>query len=275
MMNTDEIMQLALTLSGLTEIPGDSAVYNPGTDIRRILIGIDIDAHAASLAKEHGYDLAISHHPMGDMATINFHHVLDRHVRQMTSAGVPLGVATDAIARVIEEKRIINSMRNYDHAPSIARMLDIAYMNVHTPLDEIGRKRMADAASSLSPDDTVADLIEHFQNTFGEFRHALTAIEPFLGSADNRLGRVVVSHGAGTNGGYRVAKAYFDHGIDTVIYIHCLPPDITKLREEYPQGKNLIVTGHIASDSVGINPFIAALRAKGIEVTAISGIIPG
>ncbi len=274
-MNTEQIMRLALTLSGLTEIPGDSAIYHAGTGIERILIGIDIDAHALSLAKEQGYDLAISHHPMGDMAIIDFHHVLERHVQQMESAGVPHAAASAAVAQLIEEKRIINSMRNYDHAPSIARMLDIAYMNIHTPLDEIGRQRMADAASALGPSDTVADLIEHFQDTFGEFRHALTRIEPFLGRVDNTLGRVAVSHGAGTNGGYQVARAYFDYGIDTVVYIHCLPPDAFKLREEYPQGKNLIVTGHIASDSLGINPFIAALRAKGIEVNAISGVIAG
>jgi hypothetical protein len=31
----------------------------------------------------------------------------------------------------------------------------------------------------------------------------------------------------------------------------------------------------MASDSVGINPFIAELRRRGLEVDAICGIIPG
>jgi len=35
------------------------------------------------------------------------------------------------------------------------------------------------------------------------------------------------------------------------------------------------VTGHIASDSIGINPYIDRLRQEGLEVTPISGIIPG
>jgi hypothetical protein len=37
---------------------------------------------------------------------------------------------------------------------------------------------------------------------------------------------------------------------------------------------NLIVTGHIASDSVGINPFIRELEKKGVSVTTI-GVVKG
>jgi hypothetical protein len=33
--------------------------------------------------------------------------------------------------------------------------------------------------------------------------------------------------------------------------------------------------GHIAGDSVGINPYVAQLRAFGLEVTTFSGIIGG
>ncbi len=37
---------------------------------------------------------------------------------------------------------------------------------------------------------------------------------------------------------------------------------------------NLIVTGHIASDSVGINPFIQELRRKGIMVATLGVVSP-
>lgn len=274
-MNTEEIMQLALDLAGLNEVPGDSAIYHPGTAIRSVLIGIDIGAHEVTLSKESGFDLALSHHPMGGSAFVDFHRVLERHVDQLEAAGVPRGEAADAVSDLVEEMRIRRRSLNYDHAPSIARLLDIAYMNIHTPLDEIGRRRMAQAAAALSPVDTVADLVAHFQETIGEFANALTPIEVLLGAPGQPLGRIAVSHGAGTNGGYRVAKAYFDHGVDTVVYIHCAPAEVRRLRKEFPEGKALVVTGHIASDSVGINPFIDALRGKGLRVTAISGIVPG
>jgi hypothetical protein len=97
-----------------------------------------------------------------------------------------------------------------------------------------------------------------------EFKNASTDILVPLGDLDNRAGTVVVAHGAGTNGGYSVAKAYFDHGVDTVIYIHISPADLKKLTE-YGQG-NLIISGHIASDMVGINPYLRKLRKRGLTI---------
>jgi len=273
-MNTDAIMELALEMAGLAEIPGDTAIYLPGGNVERVLFGIDMESAEVLLAHTLGYDLVISHHPMGGEAILNFHLVLKRHVQQMITAGVPDDVAQKAVDGLIYERRILNSMRNYDHAPSVARLLHMPYMNIHTPLDEIGRMRMAEAASQLSEQDTVHDLITLFQGSFGEFQHAKTRIEVMVGSPDNRLGRVAISHGAGTNGGYTIAKAYFDHGVDTLVYIHCRPSDAQRLAQEYREkGKTLIVTGHIASDSLGINPFIDQLRACGLQVTPISGII--
>lgn len=45
-----------------------------------------------------------------------------------------------------------------------------------------------------------------------------------------------------------------------------------KLKEEFPRGKNLIISGHIASDVVGINPFIERLESMGVEVIRVSGL---
>ncbi len=101
-----------------------------------------------------------------------------------------------------------------------------------------------------------------------EFAAAETEIGVRLGSLENRIGKVGVFHGAGTNGGYPVAACAFRHGIDTVIYIHCADPAVRRLSREFP-GKNLIVTGHIASDSLGINPFLEEFRERGTEVIAL------
>ena len=88
-----------------------------------------------------------------------------------------------------------------------------------------------------------------------------------LGNLKNKAGKVVVAHGAGTNGGYSVARAYFDHGIGTVIYIHINPAELKKL-QDYGKG-NLIISGHIASDMVGINPYLRELQKRGIAVDEI------
>lgn len=272
-MNTERLMTLALEMAGLTEIPGDSAIYHSGEDIKKVMLGIDIRAPEVKIAADMGFDAAISHHPTGGQARLQFYKALYRHVDQLTAAGVPLNTGQAIIDDLAEEHGVMAAMSNYDHDPSVARLLDMPYMN-NTPLDEIGRRRLQTAADELPATDTVADLISHFLASFGEFRNAETEIELRMGKLDNAIGKVVMSHAAGTNGGYPVAKAYFDHGVDTVIYIHCRPSDSKKLIEEFGDRVNLIVTGHIVSDSIGINPYIDRLREEGIEVTTLSGIIP-
>ena len=273
-MNTEQLMQLALDMSGLKEIPGDSAIYHPGEEIQRVLIGIDIKSPELKIAKDLGYDVALSHHPTGGDARLRFFEVLYRHMDQMIAGGVVDSVAQTIIDELAEGHKALAAMTNYDHDPSVARLLDLPYLNIHTPLDEIGRHRMQTAADQLPETATVAELMSHFSTQFGEFANAGTEIELRVGKPENAIGKVVMSHGAGTNGGYPVAKAYFEHGVDTVIYIHCRPDDSKKLIKEFGHEKNLIITGHIVSDSIGINPYIDKLRELGLEVTTLSGIIP-
>lgn len=270
--STDEVMALALSLSGLEEVPPDSAIHHPGAGIRRVLIGIDLEGPELLAARDLGYDLVIAHHPIGTGA-LGFPRVLERHVPQMVEAGVPEPLARAAIAALVEERRVAAGIANADRAPSLARLLRLPYMNIHTPLDEIGRRRMAEAVAALAPDATVADLVSHLGARFGEFRNTPVPIEVRVGLPGRHLGRTVVSHAAGTNGGYAVAKAYFDHGVDTMVLIHFAAADSARLRAEFGDRKALVVTGHLASDSIGINPFIDALRERGLEVTPTSGIV--
>jgi putative NIF3 family GTP cyclohydrolase 1 type 2 len=271
--NTARLMEIALDMAGLSEVPGDSAVHHAGRGIRRLLVGIDLRAPELALAKSLGVDAVLTHHPVG-VATLNFHTVLQRHVDQMIAAGVPAEAARAAIDETAAARRVLDSMTNYDHDPSIARLLDMPYLNIHTPLDEIGRRRLADAAATVPAERTVGDLVRRFVETFEEFRAAATRVEVLVGKETHRLGRVVVSHAAGTNGGYSVGKAYFEHGVDTLVYIHCRPDDARRLEAEFGETKALVVTGHIASDSVGINPYVDRLRDEGLDVTTASGVLP-
>jgi hypothetical protein len=270
-MNTQEIMELALKIAELKEIPEDSAIYVGGDNIRKVLFGIDAGVPELLVAKQLGYDALIAHHPQGGTAHVNFHEVFKRHVRQMIDAGIPLKEAEEVVQRRLEELEVNDHTRNYGHAIDVASFLKMPYMNIHTPLDEVGRRMMAQQIKSRTGKDaTVQDVVAAL-NELPEFRNAVTKIEIRLGKAESPAGKVVVSHGAGTNGGYEVAKAYFNHGVGTVVYIHIGFGDLEKLKTEEKTG-NLMVTGHVASDSVGINPFIYELEKKGVSVTTI-GII--
>ncbi len=272
-LGTDEIMALSLEMAEMNRPPADSAVYVEGTELKRVMFGIDIGAAELMLAKQLGCDGVIAHHPAGGTAQLNFPEVLTRHVELMVEHGVPTPAARDAIQSMMTRALLRSQAQNFDHVPSVARLLDMPFLNVHLPLDEVGRRMMVETIhthlETLDRDPLVQDAIDAL-NQMPEFAEAQTRIMVPVGAVDRKLDRIAVVHGAGTNGGYPVAKAYFDAGINTVLYIHVAPEEAQRLRNE--TSGNLIVSGHISSDMVGINPFVAKLEESGVEVIRMSGL---
>jgi len=274
-MDTQAIMALALRLAGLSDVPGDSGIDVPAANVKKALFGIDADVGDLLLAKQLGYDLLINHHPTGGGSQVNFPQVLQKHAILLEHAGVPRDAAQRAVQALLDEHESAAHARNYEKLPSEARLLGMPLMAIHNPCDEIGRRAMDDALRSGLPNDArVRDAIRVL-NGFPEFAKALTKIVVRMGSEQNSLGKWVVIHGAGTNGGYPVAKAAFDHGIDTVFYIHIDAGHLRRLREEYGREgpKNLVIAGHIAADSVGINVLVRELRKRGVTVDCFGGVL--
>lgn len=269
---TERLMAIALEMAGWPEAPGDCAIYYPGARISHILLGIDAGAAEIFMARQLGYHAVVAHHPAGYAGP--FWEVYHRHVDQMTAAGVPLDVAEAAVAPRIQSFQAEAQRENYDHTASIARLLETPFLNIHSPLDEVGRRIMqsiVDQTVSANPGVTVAGLRDALL-TLPPFAAARTHMQVPLGAWDAPAGRVVVSHGAFTNGGYPVANAYLTHGIDTLCVIHFPLEDAQRLAAEGVRG-NILVMGHIAGDSVGILPYVTRLRAEGLEVTTFSGVL--
>ena len=270
---TERLMQLALDLVGWDAIPPDSAIYYPGSRISHVLMGIDVGAGELLMARQLGFHAVIAHHPAG--YTGPTWDVYRSHVRQMVAAGVPADQAEAAVAERVRDLQARAQMGNYDHVSSVARLLELPFLNIHAPLDELGRRLMQeriDARLATQPDATVRDVRDALLE-MPAYRAAKMEMLTALGAWDAPAGRVVVSHGAYTNGGYHVARAYFLNGVKTVCCIHFPPEDARRLASEGIQG-NLLVMGHIAGDSVGILPYVARLRQEGLEVQTFSGIIP-
>lgn len=268
-MNTKEIMGLANELAGFEETPLDSKIYVPGNNIKKILIGIDIGAGELLMAKNLGYDLVIAHHPV---SVAGKYQVYAGHFDHMVAAGVPEEEARRAVDARFETLGLADHVFNHDHVSSSAELLQMPFMNIHQACDEMGRRILQetiDAQLQANPDSTLGQVVEALK-TLPEFETALTDIKILMGSPDTRAGKVKVAHGAYTNGGYEVATAYFKNGIGTVAYIHVMAEHLKKLRED--NLGNLIVTGHIVSDEIGINPLIDALVERGMEVHPISGL---
>jgi len=274
-MDTKEILDLSLALAKQSEIPADTTINVPASNVRRALFGIDVDPADLLMAKEKGYDLVIAHHPTGGSAVLDFPRVLAKHADILIRHGVPTAAALEAVREMQEEREPRAHAENYDHLPSVARLVGIGLMCIHNPCDEIGRRVMDETLRARLPaNPRVRDSIDVLQS-LPEFRSAATRIVLRMGRLDNALGTWAVHHGAGTNGGVSVARAAFEHGIDTVFYIHIDAGALRRLREVYGRegSKNLVVTGHMASDSIGINVLVRELRARGVRVDTYSGII--
>lgn len=264
---TEEIMQWALEIAGQDRIPVDSAIYVEGKAIRRVLFGIDVSSADLELGKALGVDLVMAHHPPD--ALVNFPQIFERHVELMVGAGVPRQKALAAIEPMTERWHDRFHSANYDHVVSVARLLKMPFMNIHNPLDELGRQRMAAAVAGIRPTEPILNVIAAL-NTLDEIRHAPVRPEVAVGSLEAAAGRIMVVHGAGTNGGYEIAREYFHHGIGTVIYIHLATEAKLKLRQE--REGNLIVVGHLPGDLVGIEPFSQLMRQNGLDVIGFSGV---
>lgn len=274
-LTTDGIMAVALEMAGMQRVPDDSAIYVEGQGLRRVMMGVDIGTAELLLARQLGVDGVIAHHPAGGAATLRFPRVLGRQVELMVEAGVTVEEARAVVQPAIARGMLRAQAANFDHTPSVARLLGMPFLNVHLPLDEVGRQIMVEAIArhieNLGREPAVADVVDAL-STIPEIRNTPTGVMVPVGRLDRPAGRVAVFHGAGTNGGFPVAQALAGAGASTVVYIHVAPEEADRLRALALDDFSLVVSGHIASDLIGINLFVAELERRGVEVLRMSGL---
>ncbi len=272
-MNTKEIMELALELAGLEEIPEDSGIIVEGEGIKKVAIGVDMELAEMLLAEKLGADLVITHHPSGGSPRINLHKVMDNQINTMTKAGVPINKAQKALQEKKGQVERGLHVSNYDRAVSAAKLLKMPFMAVHTPADilaETAVQNLLDEKLKDQPKATLKDIIDTLET---KTEYQKTSAKPVIrvGSEKDYAGKVVVTMAGGTGGGTNVIKSYFEAGVGTLVCMH-MPEDVIKAVKEQNIG-NIVVAGHMASDSVGINQFTDALEEKGIEIIRMSGLI--
>lgn len=268
--DTKKIMRVGLELAGWKKMPADSAVHVKGSNIRKVLIAIDVGTAELMLARQLGCDAVIAHHPIG-IAHVNFYKVFDRHVDFMVEHGVPKKTAREAVEKLKERVATRNHADIYSDVVGAAKALCMPLVNVHQPCDEYMRQVIMKAIKS-GRTEYVSDIVRSISK-IPEFKRAATRVEVKLGSKKSRAGRWALVVAAGTNGGYHIAKAYLQHGVSTVIYLHVDYGELTKIREDR-LGGSLVVMGHLAGDSIGLNGLAERLEDLGIETVRI-GILPG
>jgi putative NIF3 family GTP cyclohydrolase 1 type 2 len=268
-------MALANGLAGCADTPPDSQVYLDG-DVRRVYVGIDIDVAELLLAKALGADGVIAHHPIGSRARLGIPAVIERHVGQMTAEGIPAGIAHELMVARRDPVAHALHTSNYDRVVDAAKQLQMPLMNIHLAADLVGRQFFIDFVGRTvgRQGTTIGRLVDELK-TIPEMEASLVQPELWLGRADNPVGRWIVQMAAGTNGGAAVYRTYYEHGINTILAMHIDDRDLRELEQLQRPTANLVITGHMPSDSIGMNRVIAALEQQGLEVIAGSGVIRG
>lgn len=270
-MNTQKLMDMALELAGLEQVPEDSGIIVEGEGIKKILFGVDIETAEIMLGHQLGVDCCITHHPKAGNPRLNLYQVMNNQIQRMVEAGVPINKAQKALKKQRDKIERGSHPLNYDRVTSAAKLLNMPFLAIHTPCDILAEETVQEHLDSkLNPESTVQDVVDALME-LPEYQNTKAQPKIRCGGKDDFAGKVFVTMAGGTGGGKDVAKAYFEAGIGTLIVMH-MPEDVLTAIREQNIG-NVIVAGHMASDSVGINKVIEKFESQGIEVLRCSGVV--
>jgi putative NIF3 family GTP cyclohydrolase 1 type 2 len=262
MLDTSKILEISLDMVQWNSVPADTAVHVHGKNIKKIMLMIDVTTADLMLAKNLGCDAVVTHHPIG-VTAINFYKVIDRHIDYMKENGIPENIAKRSVLDLKKRIELRNHTQIYSSVIDSAKILNMPLVNIHQPCDEYARRVISQKIQDENPN-LVSDLVTTLED-IPEFRNAATKIQVSYGRPNSNVGKWVAVIAAGTNGGFQIAKNYFENGISTVLYFHIDYNDLVKLSESNIQG-NLIILGHLAGDSIGLNAFASILENEGIQV---------
>ncbi len=246
---------------------------DPDRTVKTVLVGIDMETPEVLLAdrlRERGkkIDLIIAHHPEG-RAMANLYAVMDMQSGILLKYGVPINVAEDIMGERIKEVERRLMPVNHTRAVDAARLLDIPFMCVHTPTDnavtDYLQRLMDDKLPCLVSDvmDILKDIPEYADAV------AETGLPKVVsGSEKRRAGKVFVDMTGGTGGSEKAFEKLSIAGVGTIVGMH-ISEDHRKEAEKHHV--NVVIAGHISSDTLGVNLLFDKALPPDVEVVAASG----
>jgi len=252
----------------------DSRIYHIAEDkeVKKVLVGIDIEPAELLLAKEIGdIDLVIAHHPLGK-GLAHLADVMDLQCDVLNLYGVPINVAEGLMKERIEEvARGVNKL-NHQRTVDAAKLLKINLMNSHTPADNLAAKFLKEKIEKEKLE-RIGDLMDLLKE-IPEYKEAIkfgAGPKIFVGSPENRCGKISIAEiTGGTEPTPKIYEKMAQAGIGTIIGMH-MSEDQKK--EAQAANINVVIAGHMSSDSLGMNLFLDELEKQGIEIIPCSGLI--
>jgi hypothetical protein len=263
-------------IEGLTNPYADTRILHGRGDkeIKTALVGIDMEMGEILLAdrlssKGQNIDLVIAHHPEGK-AFANFYEVMHMQADILKKFGVPINIAESLLEGRIKEVERRLSPANHTRATDMAKLLDIPFMCMHTPADNMVTSCLQKTFDKKSPD-TLGDMMKILKE-IPEYREAAknnSGPKILLGSDDRSAGKIFVDMTGGTEGAKGIFESLTNSGVNTIVGMH-LSEEHRKEAEKHHM--NVVIAGHISSDNLGINLMLDEVQKKGdLKIIPCSG----
>ncbi|MCX6353843.1 MAG: NGG1p interacting factor NIF3 [Candidatus Aureabacteria bacterium] len=243
-------------------------------EMRGLLVGVDIDVGEITLAdrlRQRGakIDLVMSHHPVG-RAYAGFYNVMRMQADIVNMFGVPINIAESLLEDRIREVEHRVMPLNTNRAVDAARLLGIPLACIHTPADNCATSFLQRLFDRKKPEclGEIIDLLEEIP----EYQAAIEGNVPpriLSGKDGRRTGRIFVDMTGGTEGSVKILEKLAQAGVGTLVGMHLSEKH---LEEAKKHSINVVIAGHIASDTLGLNLLLdATCRKERMEITCCSG----
>lgn len=244
---------------------------NPKKQIRKILVGIDMEVGELLLAdrlneKREQIDLVMAHHPEGG-ALAGIYQVMNIQTDILSKLGISVDVAKGLMKDRISEVERGLLPANHTRSVDVARILDIPFLCCHTPADNCVATYLSKVMQRKKPK-TVGRVLDILKE-IPEYKDAIShnaGPKIVCGDKAAKAGKVFVDMTGGTEGSKEVFGRLSQAGINTLVCMHLSEQHFKRAKKEF---LNVIIAGHISSDSLGLN-----LILDEIEKKAKIGIIP-
>lgn len=246
------------------------------TEVRRILVGIDIDGGELHLAHtlnreepDQKIDLVLGHHPMGQ-ALYQMFDVMHVHARLLALHGVAIGVAEQLMDKRIGEveRRLLpaNATRTMD----LARILGLPLMCLHTVADNCVAKYLTGLFAAKKPD-RLKDLMKILRG-IPEYEKSVRLQAPpkiISGRETGSCGKIFVDMTGGTEGAKDIFDRLASGGVSTIVGMHMSEEHLANAKKA---GLNVVIAGHIPSDVLGLNLLLDEVEKGGrLDYVCVSG----
>jgi len=203
-------------------------------------------------------------------AYANLYAVMNMQSDILNRFGVPINVAEGLMeGRVGEVERRVMPM-NHRRAVDAARLMDIPFVCLHTPADNMVVAFLQRLFDERRPG-TLGDLIDILLG-IPEYRDAaLNGAGPkiVLGSKTRTAGRIFVDMTGGTEGAKDVFERLVTAGVNTIVGMH-ISEEHRKEAEKHHM--NIVIAGHISSDNLGVNLLLDDItKGHDIRILTCSG----